>query len=171
MLYEALKENTLLNNIVLDLLPIIDVYFNAYQLFAIGNPFAKDVGVKPTRGSYEIVYGGYRMVTKDDFMSDTFFASFREYYRVHNGLPSLDNFKGGVLCCQKNNTFVIDNYYVRCTPSTAYWINNINIEFRKIYSFKTSNRKSEILWNNNKLHFRSEFNIQYKIGLFVREKN
>jgi len=145
---EALKEKSILNNIVPDLLPIIDEYLKTFPVFAIGYKSHDD----------------YRIVNKHDFKNEKFFTSFVKYYQTNNGLLSLDTFKGKVLCVG-DYACMIDYLYVRCNPNG--FSKCVDIESGKIIPFWTMNIKSEHLWDRYDLRF-EKFNSLYSIKLLVK---
>jgi len=78
--------DTLLDIIVPDIHPIINEYIRieSLPLFVIG--------------IHNVSYPDYRIVNENDFNCDLFKMKFADFYRNHNGLPSIDDFECEQLC-------------------------------------------------------------------------
>lgn len=154
---EILKCDTLLSNIVLDLLPIIKEYIRIFPIFAIGK--------------YSGSYDDYRLITRNDFDDKNFFETFKKYYYDNVGLLSLDDFDGAVLCGE-NFSILIEDYYVRCTKSSIFRKNDFHfIEKGTVIKFRTSIHDSnESFWKFSYIRNSIEiYPYSYPVGLFVRK--
>lgn len=77
----------LFNGDINDVMPIINDYHKTFPLFVIGKHSGK--------------YDGYRLVTTEDINNNNFIELFGNSYRMNNGILSLSNFTGDVLCIDK----------------------------------------------------------------------
>lgn len=78
---------TILERIVTDLWPVINNYHNVHHLYVIGR--------------HDGIYPNHRLITEEECKTDQFKKTFADHYRGNNGLISLDDFDGDVLCCDK----------------------------------------------------------------------
>ena len=119
-------------------------------------------------GKYDGEYEGYRMTTADDCNKSTFKYLFKESYLGDDGLLSLDDFVGNVLC-NKENPFRIGNSYVN-----SVWIglNRENIRKNDVVKIK-KNGNSNIGFDdfdtliNYSGHMSFVHRPEQRIGLFV----
>lgn len=84
--------NTLLDKIIIDLWPTI-VKYHDVCLFAFGD--------------YGDDYPGYRAITNKEFSNNNFIEEFSQCYIQNNGLISLDNCLGNMLCCNDKSMMKI----------------------------------------------------------------
>lgn len=76
--------DTILDQIIPDLWPIINEYCRTQPIFAVGKIWEK--------------YSNYHLITEDDLKNKMIIDSFVEYYKKNKGISSLDDFSGVYVC-------------------------------------------------------------------------
>jgi len=119
-------------------------------------------------GKYDEKYDGYRLITAAECKSSQFVKIFGEHYRKNNGLQSLDDFMGDMLCNDKYPLCITNINYGSCIR-----LRGIEIKKNKIIKFKCTHCTENEL--DNKLEFIGLYDTHVNgygikedsIGLFV----
>ena len=158
--YNIFEDNTLLNNIIPDLQPIVSEYIRNYQIFVIGK--------------HNETYANYRIINENDTNCQSLMKTFFKYYRDNNGLLAIDSFNGSVLYGDAL-PFYVGDYLVRCTDEYVFNDSKFKkIENGNVVLFRIS-RKScdefkikfiERIGKNN--NYGDYYHCSTKIGLYVK---
>jgi len=127
-------------------------------------------------GKHSKKYEGYRLITSEECISPTFVGRFVEQYQRNNGLLSLDDFFGDVLC-NNERPLCIPGRDNLCLPGrdNGAWIrfNSKHITKRSTIKFKTTYDKEDYVDKNLGSICSHPNNTiasvsSKKIGLFIR---
>jgi len=153
-------QDTLLDNITSDLIPIIDNY---YQIES--RPFC-------VIGKFQVSYPGYRIVLENDMKCSEFGKLFVDFHTKMEGVPSIDNFKGQNLFCgdsmitfmRLNERGMVTFYYLQCERLSKIRMNEI-IPFEFTYKKYYIDMK---YLSSSSVSLLADLTIPRKISLYVR---